>query len=234
MSVSGAPTSTVYRHPVGVRVCHWINVVCVAYLAVSGMAILLDYPELYWGKDGYVGEPTFLKMSELGIVREGNRNWGRNMHFLFAWIFAINGLVYLVWNISKRGLIGKILPSLEQLRWCHLWSSIRDHALLRHPTGEAARHYNVLQKLAYSAVLFIVCPMIVVTGLAQSPGLTSVVPDLISVFGGRQTARTLHFVFGAILMLFALVHVFEVLISGAVNQLRSMITGNFVLPKERS
>lgn len=187
----------VARHSLGVRVCHWINAVCVGYLAVSGMAILLDYPELYWGKDGYIGEPTFLKMADLGITMEGNRNWGRNTHFVVAWIFALNGLVYLLANIAKR----------------------------------TARDYDVLQRTAYLAVILFVCPMIVVTGLAQAPGLTAAVPQLIDVFGGRQTARTLHFIFGALLMLFALVHVSKVLGPGVVNRLRSMITGRFELPE---
>lgn len=222
-----------YRHNYCVRICHWINVLAVGYLAVSGMAILLDYPELYWGVDGYVGEPAF-RLADLGITMEGDRLWGRNMHFLFTWIFAINGLVYLIWNLARRGLLRRLLPSREQLRWSHLREDIRDHARLRHPRGEAARHYNVLQKIAYLTVIFIVCPMIVVTGLAQSPGLTAPFPELISVFGGRQTARSLHFIFGAVLILFLLVHVFQVLVSGPLNQIRSMITGRFVLPRKNA
>lgn len=107
MKVTHPAPDEIYRHNYCVRICHWINALAVIYLAVSGMAILLDYPELYWGIDGYVGEPAF-RLSEIGITMEGSRLWGRNMHFMFAWVFAINGLVYLIWDQSARHLLQRI------------------------------------------------------------------------------------------------------------------------------
>jgi thiosulfate reductase cytochrome b subunit len=110
--------------------------------------------------------------------------------------------------------------------------SIIDHALLRHPKGEAATRYNVLQKLAYLGVIFVVLPWIVLMGLGMSPMMDSVIPGWVSLFGGRQSARSLHFIAGALLMAFVLVHVFEVIVTGVWNNLRSMITGRFRVPPE--
>jgi thiosulfate reductase cytochrome b subunit len=107
-----------------------------------------------------------------------------------------------------------------------------DHALLRHPTGEAARRYNVLQKLTYLAVIVILLPLMVLTGLTMSPGVDAAVPWLVSIFGGRQSARAIHFITANLIVLFVIVHVVEVFLAGAWNEIRSMITGRYVLPAE--
>jgi thiosulfate reductase cytochrome b subunit len=111
--------------------------------------------------------------------------------------------------------------------------SIRDHLRFRHPTGEAAKRYNVLQKIAYLVVIFLLLPLIVLMGLAMSPWLNAVLPGWVDVVGGRQSARTIHFVVAWLLVAFVAIHVFEVLISGAWNHLRSMITGRYTV-KESS
>ena len=154
---------------------------------------------------------------------------GRRWHFAFAWLFALNGLVYL-----SAGLIGghvrrDLLPARDQLTPRHLAREIADHARLRFP---ASRRYNVLQKLTYLAVIFVLLPMMVLTGLSMSPGMNAGFPWLPELFGGRQSARTLHFISAGLIVLFVLVHVAMVLVSGPLNSLRAMITGKYAVAEE--
>ena len=154
---------------------------------------------------------------------------GRRWHFAFAWLFALNGLVYL-----SAGLIGghvrrDLLPARDQLTPRHLAREIADHARLRFP---ASRRYNVLQKLTYLAVIFVLLPMMVLTGLSMSPGMNAGFPWLPELFGGRQSARTLHFISASLIVLFVLVHVAMVLVSGPLNSLRAMITGKYAVAED--
>lgn len=158
------------------------------------------------------------------------RQWlsmGRHWHFFFAWIFVVNGIAYVLYTLFSRHLVRDLVPTREELR--RIGGSIRDHLLFRHPTGEAAKRYNVLQNLAYLAVIFGLLPLIVVAGLAMSPRLDTVFTGWVDLLGGRQSARTLHFLAATGLLLFVLVHVFEVLVGGVWNQLRSMITGYYTV-----
>ena len=150
---------------------------------------------------------------------------GRRWHFFFAWVFFVNGALYTLYSIVTRHLSHDLLPTRDD--WRSLGHSILDHLLLRHPTGEAARSYNVLQKLTYLLVMFGLLPLITLMGLGMSPRLDSLWPGWVAVFGGRQAVRTLHFVIAWTIVLFVLVHVFEVIIGGIWNNLRSMITGRY-------
>ena len=147
----------------------------------------------------------------------------RQWHFLFAWVLVINGALYLLWSLASRHLARDLWPTGADLRG--IGRSIVDHVRFRHPQGEAARRYNVLQKLAYLAVLFGLLPLVVLGGWAMSPWLDSLWPGWVDWLGGRQSARTLHFVAAWLLVAFVLVHVFEVIVSGAWNHIRSMVTG---------
>jgi thiosulfate reductase cytochrome b subunit len=149
----------------------------------------------------------------------------REWHFFFAWLLVINGTVYLVWSIASRHLRRNLAPTRTD--WISIGASIRDHLRFRHPQGEAARDYNVLQKLAYLSVIFILLPLTVLAGWAMSPWLNSVLPGWVDVFGGRQSARSIHFIVAWLLTAFVAIHVFEVLVSGAWNQMRSMVTGRY-------
>ena len=148
---------------------------------------------------------------------------GRRWHFFFAWVFVINGLLYLAYSIASRHLTRDLVPGVKE--WRTVGQSIKDHLRFRHPTGEAAKHYNVLQKITYLIVVFVLLPLVILMGLAMSPWLNSLWPGWVDLVGGRQTARTLHFVAAWALVAFVLIHVFEVIISGVWNNLRSMITG---------
>lgn len=220
-----------YRHRPIVRVTHWINVICLAVLLMSGLQIFNAHPALYLGDVSHFDDP-------LVAIDRGFPHWitlpgyqdlatGRRWHFFFAWLFVVNGLVYLAAGLYQRHFQRDLALSRYQLR--HIGRTIRDHLRLRFPEGEEARHYNVLQKLSYLAVVFVLLPVMVLAGLALSPALDAAFPWLPALFGGRQSARTVHFIVANLLVLFVVVHVLMVLLSGASNRLRAMITGWYTL-----
>ncbi len=149
----------------------------------------------------------------------------RRWHFFFAWVLFVNGVAYLAYTIASRHLTRDLLPTARD--WRSIGRSIVDHLMLRHPQGEASRRYNILQKLAYLGVILVLFPLMIVMGWAMSPGLDALAPGWVDLFGGRQSARTLHFVAAGLLVTFAFVHIFEVIVSGFWNNLRSMITGRY-------
>lgn len=155
---------------------------------------------------------------------------GRRWHFFFAWVFVINGALYLLWSWRSRHLARDLAPTGAELRG--IGASVREHLRFRHPTGAAALRYNVLQKLAYLVVLFVLLPGIVLMGLAMSPTMDSVLGWLVDLVGGRQSARTWHFIFALLLVAFVAVHVLMVLVSGPLNQLRGMVTGRYRVPSD--
>jgi len=150
---------------------------------------------------------------------------GRRWHFFFGWLFVINGLVYVAYAVWSRHVTRDLLPTRRD--WRGVGRSIVDHVLFRHPKGEAATCYNVLQKLSYLAVVFVLGPLVVLTGLGMSPNMNAVLGWSLDLAGGRQSARTLHFVVALAFIAFFFVHLFEVVVTGAVNNIRSMITGRY-------
>jgi thiosulfate reductase cytochrome b subunit len=153
---------------------------------------------------------------------------GRRWHLFFAWIFVLNGLAYVVYTLVSRHLARDLWPTPVDRR--SIGRSLKDHLLLRHEQGEAAKRYNVLQKLTYLIVIFGLLPLIVLMGWAMSPWLDSLLPGWVDWLGGRQSARTLHFVLAWALVAFVLIHVFEAAISGFWNNLRSMLSGYYRIP----
>jgi thiosulfate reductase cytochrome b subunit len=152
---------------------------------------------------------------------------GRRWHFFFAWLFAINGGLYFAYMLVSRHLKGDLWPTGADLR--AIPQSILDHVRLRHPEGEAAARFNVLQKLAYLIVLLGLLPLMVASGMTMSPGLDAVFPVLPWALGGRQSARTIHFLCAWSIVGFFAIHVFEVFAAGFFNEMRSIITGRFVI-----
>ncbi len=156
----------------------------------------------------------------------------RRWHLFFAWVFVLNGLCYVAYAVASRHLARDLAPTAVD--WRSIGSSIIDHLRFRHPKGEAAKRYNVLQKLAYLAVIFVVLPLVILMGFAMSPRLDTLYPGWVDLFGGRQSARTIHFIVAWLLVAFVLIHVFEVIVSGFWNHLRSMITGRYRIDVEAS
>ena len=176
------------------------------------------------GQDAARAWPDWLTIPSFQDLADA-RHW----HFLFAWILALNGLFYLIWSFTTRHLQRDIWPTGADIK--AIPRSVLDHILLRHPTGEAAKRYNVLQRFAYLGVILLIALM-VLTGLTMSPGFDAFFPWLIDVFGGRQSARSLHFISASLIVLFIVVHLVEVVLAGPINEVRSMLTGNYVVPKE--
>lgn len=150
---------------------------------------------------------------------------GRRWHLFFAWVLVVNGFAYLLYSAFSRHLARDLAPTSAD--WCSIGRSLKDHLLLRHPSGDEAKRYNVLQKLTYLLVIFVLLPLIVLMGWAMSPRLDTVIPGWVGWFGGRQAARTIHFLLAWALFAFVLVHVFEVIVSGFWNNLRSMLNGRY-------
>jgi thiosulfate reductase cytochrome b subunit len=157
----------------------------------------------------------------------GSKNlaMGRRWHFFFAWAWVLNGLAYLAWSLASRHLDRDL--ALRRRDWRDIPRSVADHLRLRHPIGDEAARYNPLQKLAYLGVVFVLAPLAVLTGLSMSPQMDTVMGWWMDLVGGRQSSRTLHFIAMALFVLFTLVHVLMVFYAGAINELRSMITGRF-------
>lgn len=159
---------------------------------------------------------------------------GRRWHFFFAWILVFNSLTYLIVSVAQRHIRRDLLPRRFELTPRHIAGDLWNHLRLRFPTGDAAKQYNVLQKLAYLGVIFILAPLMLASGLTMSPGADSALPWLVDLFGGRQSARTLHFLCAMLIVLFILVHLLMVMLAGPWNEVRSMITGRYVLPPGRT
>ena len=155
---------------------------------------------------------------------------GRQWHLFFAWLFVINGLIFTAYAFASRHVTRDLAPTGKD--WRSIGKSLRDHLILRHPAGEEAKRYNVLQKLAYASILFIVGPLIVLTGLAMSPTIDTAFPWLLTIFGGRQAARTIHFVACFSFVGFVIIHVLQVILTGFFNNIRSMVTGWFIVKHE--
>jgi Ni/Fe-hydrogenase b-type cytochrome subunit len=178
--------------------------------------------EKTWAFPGWATIPTSYNLAD-----------GRRWHLFFAWVLSIGLTLYLLWT-AFGGHLKKDLQ-VRRAEWSprHIWHDIKDHARLRFPRGEAAARYNILQKLSYIGVIFVLLPLMIATGLTMSPGINAGAPWLLDLFGGRQSARSLHFIAAWALVAFFFVHVAMVLLAGPVNEIRSMVSGWFQLPPER-
>ena len=218
------------RHSGLVRLTHWIHSLSFLALVVSGTAILLAHPRLYWGETGSVGTPSLVDLP-LPFILTGQSGWGRYLHFLAAWVCVLNGILYVASGLVTQHFRKNLLPPIANLAWANIRRVAADHLRLKRPRAEDSYSYNVLQRLSYLFVLF---PLIILTGLAMSPAITSVFPALVTSFGGQQSARTIHFFVAGVLVLFLLVHVAMVCVAGFASRMRGMITGQGAARKEPS
>lgn len=232
----------VRRHRLSTRLWHWINAVVVLIMLMSGLMIFNAHPRLYWGQYGANPDRAWLEIAETnGVAFPGwmtlpstyNLADARLWHLAFAWVLAFGLLAYLLWSLINRHVVRDLHITRAEWRPAHIWHDVKAHAALRFPTGAAARRYNVLQKLAYCGVLFGLLPTMILTGLAMSPGIDAAWPLLVDLFGGRQSARSIHFIAAFGLVVFFMVHIAMVVLAGPVNEVRSMITGWYRLPDDR-
>jgi thiosulfate reductase cytochrome b subunit len=231
LALRSADVSIAPRHSAMVRVTHWIAALSFIGLLVSGIGILLAHPRFYWGETGGIGTPSLFDLP-LPFMLGGPSGWGRYLHFESAWVCVLNGLLYVASGLASRHFQKKLAPAAADLRWAAIRRAAMSHLRFERLAAESALSYNVLQRITYLAVIFLLLPLMVWTGLAMSPAITSVVPALVTVLGGRQCARTIHF-FGTIaLVMFVLVHIAMVWRAGFWRRVGAMITGRLDVGKE--
>ncbi len=221
----------VFRHRLSTRVWHWINAIVMVVLFMSGLMIFNAHPRLYWGHFGASGDPAWLELPRFPgwatIPTDYSLALGRLWHFGFAWIFAFGFLAYLLWSLFNGHWRKDVALSRTEVAPSHLWHDIKKHARLDFHSDNA--RYNPLQKITYSLVLFVLIPLLILTGLTMSPAMNAAFPWLVDMFGGRQSARSLHFIAAFGMLGFFFVHIALVVLAGPINEVRSMITGYFRL-----
>jgi Ni/Fe-hydrogenase b-type cytochrome subunit len=233
-----APREIAYRHRLPTRIWHWINALTVFVMLMSGLMIFNAHPHLYWGRYGANFDHSWLSFRGrpipgwATIPSTYNLAAARRWHLAFAWLLSLGLILFLVTSFINRHALRDLKPRAEELRPGHIWHDIRDHARLRFPKGRAALTYNILQKLSYVSVIFVLLPLMVLTGLAMSPAMDAAWPWLLDVFAGRQSARSVHFICAMALLAFIFVHLLMVLLAGPFNEIGSMITGRFRVPEE--
>jgi thiosulfate reductase cytochrome b subunit len=251
MNDSSAIEQSVTRHACWVKLSHWIVTLSFFTLAFSGFVVLMAHPRLYWGETGNNLTPALL---ELPISRNHhhpgwenptpffaraaspitanrtydifNQNgWGRSLHFLAAWFLVVPGAIYLLGGLLTRHFRRHLVPRAREFGSGLFKQDLINHLRLRITTAIGGPHYGVLQKCAYCAVVFVALPLAVVTGLAMSPAITATYPFLSAMFGGFQSARTVHFFTSVVLLVFVIVHVVMIVKSGFRRQMRAMTFG---------
>jgi thiosulfate reductase cytochrome b subunit len=244
-SVSTAPVTTLPpRHSVLVRVTHWIITLCFFALLLTGVEILISHPRFYWGETGNVlTTPLFqlhipssraLVPTGYGYVLPDQNGWSRALHFEAAWIAVLTGLLYAISGLLTGHFRKDLLPSRADLSWRALSTSIAKPLRFERPSEAEASSYNVLQRLTYVFVIFVLFPLVIWTGLALSPAFISAFPASVTLLGGRQSARTIHFFVSVALVLFVLVHVAMVCLAGFKSRTGAMITGRTATRKEHA
>lgn len=228
---SEAKGRLVVRHRFSTRLWHWLNALLLYVLLASGLGIFNAHPRLYWGHYGANFDKAWLELDRFGswatLPAHYDLAMSRHWHLAVAPLLAFALLGYMVWSLFNRHIARDLAFRRGELAPRHIWQDIKDHARLRFPAGEAALRYNILQKGSYAAVIFVLLPAIILTGLTMSPGMNAAWPWLVEMFGGRQSARSIHFIAAALLVAFFLVHIVMVVLAGPVNEIRSMITGRY-------
>jgi thiosulfate reductase cytochrome b subunit len=264
----------VYRHAAVTRLTHWINVLVLTLLLMSGLNIFGAHPALYWGQTSTFARPWVSMTAEpqgartVGVTQIGSArfnttgvlgysgkpgeeeavafpHWAtvpsqrdladaRHWHFFLAWLFVANGLIYWLVGLVGGHIRKDLVPTRREIAATNIWHEVVTHARLKFPKGEAARRYNVLQKTTYLGVVLVLLPLMVLTGLCMSPGFDAAAPWLVDAFGGRQSARTLHFLTAFAIVGFVLVHLVMVVASGTWNNIRSMITGRYAIAPDKT
>lgn len=244
MSTVASPLRTkTRRHTALVRVTHWLTFVAFTALLVTGLEIVVSHPRFYWGETGNVNmRPLFTihipasrdtVPTGYGYVMPDQNGWSRYLHFQSAWLLVLTGAVYFIAGVWTGHFRRNLWPKAGERGWRAFAARIRREFRRGPPDAEEMRSYNVLQRTSYLGVIFVLFPLVILTGLALSPGFNAAFPWVVNGLGGRQSARTLHFFVTIALTLFLLVHVGMVAISGFRNRMRGMITGKISDGEER-
>lgn len=238
-AASGPP-----RHTVLVRVTQWITALCFFALLLSGIEILISHPRFYWGETGNVNTAPLFQFpipasrgsvpTGYGYVLPDQNGWSRSLHFQAAWAVVFTGALYVLAGLLRRHFQRNLLPAPAHLSWRAISAALAAHLRRTPPDEVEAWSYNLLQRLAYLAVIFALFPLAIWTGLAMSPAFVAAFPWAVEAFGGQQSARTIHFFVSVLLALFLLVHIAMVVLAGFRTRVRAMITGRLDAPRENA
>ncbi len=244
-AASAVPTLTARpRHCAVVRVTHWLTALAFLALLLSGVEILISHPRFYWGEVGNVLTPPLFQLpipasrssvpTRYGYVLRDQNGWSRALHFESAWFAVLTGLLYVGFGLLSGHIRRNLLPARADVSSQGLSRVIAQHLRFKPVSEDEAESYNVLQRLTYLLVIFVLFPLVIWTGLAMSPAIASVIPAAVTVWGGQQSARTIHFFVSVALVLFLLVHIVMVCVAGFRNRMRAMITGRSASNMERA
>jgi thiosulfate reductase cytochrome b subunit len=242
-SGSAHDTPEARRRSALLRITHWITVVAFFALLVTGCEIVISHPRFYWGEVGndwtkaaftlHIPASRDMVPSGYNYVLLDQNGWSRYLHFEAAWLAVITGVIYGIWGLWTGHFRRNLLPEKGTRSFGGYWQAFTKPFRRGAGTGDAGS-YNVLQRTTYLFVIFVVFPMMIWTGLAMSPAFTAAFPDSVILLGGRQTARTLHFLLTIFLVLFVVVHVAMVAMSGFRSRMRGMITGRTAARKKNA
>ena len=235
MASPPAPGSIIRRHGRATRIWHWINAIAIFVLIGSELGISNAHPRLYWGRYGANFDAAWATLPRfpawLTIPGGYNLALSRRWHLFFALVLAFGLLAYMIASLLNRHFQRDLKLRRAELSVRHLWEDFRAHLDFRFHDPEAPRDYNIFQKLSYILILFVALPLVILTGLALSPGMNAAWPWILDLFGGRQSARSIHFLAMAVLAGFTVIHLVLVILAGAWNEVRSMITGRWRVPE---
>lgn len=235
-SVSAGPAAAISsRHSALVRITHWIITLCFVALLVTGIGILISHPRFYWGETGNdLTAPLFripipasrnLVPTGYGYTLPDQNGWSRALHFQAAWLAVLTGMLYAIFGFLSGHFWKNLLPGKEELSWKAFSAAIASHLRFKRPSEAEAWSYNTVQRVTYLFVIFVLFPLVIWTGLAMSPTFTSAFPATVTLLGGRQSARTIHFFVSLALVLFLVVHIAMICLAGFWSRTRAMITG---------
>src|SRR6202047_1458789 len=244
-AVSTAPvTKLAPRHSALVRVTHWITTICFFALLLTGIEIVISHPRFYWGETGTVlTAPLFqlpipssrrLVPTGYGYVLPDQNGWSRALHFEAAWVAVLTGLLYVISGMLTGHFRKGLVPSKADLSWWVLLTSLAKPLRFERPSATEASSYNGLQRLTYLFVIFVLFPLVIWSGLAMSLGFASAFPWSVTLLGGRQSARTIHFFVSLALVLFLFVHVLMVCLAGFGTRTGAIITSRTGTHKEHA
>ena len=229
------------RHNAFVRVTHWITAICFFALLITGGEIVISHPRFYWGETGNDLTPALFKIpipASRNLVPTGynyvlpdQNGWSRYLHFQAAWAAVLTGLAYVLWGLWTGHFRSNLFPAPAERTWQAFRGVIAKHIRLKRPDDAEAFSYNVVQRIAYLVVIFVLFPLVIWTGLALSPGFNSAFPAGVNLLGGRQSARTIHFLVSILLLLFLVVHVAMIILAGFTGRMRAMIIGTVDAPE---
>jgi Ni/Fe-hydrogenase b-type cytochrome subunit len=226
-----------FRHSLATRLWHWLNALAIFILIGSGLMISNAHPHLYWGQFGANFDHAWLNPPQfpgwITIPSTYNLAFGRRWHLLFALILVFNLLIFIVVSLANGHFVRAYRFRKSELALRHLRADIRNHLAFRFRDPERPTEYNTLQKIAYAVTIFVLIPLMILTGLTLSPAMDAAWPWLLDLFGGRASARSIHFITAWLIVAFIIIHLVVVFLADPTEGIGSMITGRLDSPEPR-